>query len=438
MPSSRHVGRVLRHVLSLSLAPLVGACAGIDTEGFEPIACENNRPQFLPGLAHEAPADYLEIRLSDAGGSGSAQTVETFGTMCATAADKAACEAKVAAATSTNGFRLGECIDFCPKHILIATAGDDVTIIDTEADIKSFVLPVDAPADAVLLASVAGYGIACDNPERGGVREGVNGYEVLATRYSSICDPIERMRYVLAVDADGNLKTVASELFSSESGCVGRRPGGLVRRPGRGATRAGAYFSQIAHLEAASVHAFEALRRELVHHGAPQSLIDRAVAARRDEVRHARVMRRVAQRYGGVARAPRVEHRPPRSLEEIAIENAVEGCVRETFGALIGMWQARSSRDPALRRVMDRIARDETRHASLAWAVDEWIRPRLSPEARQKLVEAQARALEEIAEEAREGCDPELVAWAGLPDAESAERLARNFAEAITAHQASA
>ena len=39
------------------------------------------------------------------------------------------------------------------------------------------------------------------------------------------------------------------------------------------------------------------------------------------------------------------------TLAALAIENATEGCVRETFGALIAWWQAAAATDPAVRRV---------------------------------------------------------------------------------------
>ena len=52
-----------------------------------------------------------------------------------------------------------------------------------------------------------------------------------------------------------------------------------------------------------------------------------------------------------------------RELEAIAIENAVEGCVRESFGALLATWQAKTAGDARVRAAMKRIARDETRHA---------------------------------------------------------------------------
>jgi hypothetical protein len=107
--------------------------------------------------------------------------------------------------------------------------------------------------------------------------------------------------------------------------------------------------------------------------------------------------------------------------------------VRETFGALVGMWQARFSRDPVVRRVMKGIARDETRHASLSWAIDAWVRPRLSDAERRRMDDARRGALDEIEQEARRGHDPALVLWAGMPGGQAAKKLARNFTGAIAA-----
>ncbi|WP_437313800.1 ferritin-like domain-containing protein [Sorangium sp. So ce385] len=438
MASSNPIDKILLRVLSLSLAPLVGGC-GIDTSVFEPIPCgSEGRTPYLAGAEPGAPADYVELRvIASPSGAATPIALESVGEKCSGAADRTACEEKIAAATSTKGFRLGDCVDFCPDHILIVNTGDEVTVLDTRDAVRAWLGPVDAPADAVLAASLAGYTVRCDKPDEGGVRPDGDAYEVLATRYTEICAPIERTLYVLGVDAGGGVLELETEVIESESGaCVGRRPAGLLRAAGRGATPVGAYFANVARLEAASVWAFDVLGRELVHHGAPRPLVERARAAGRDEVRHARVMRRLSARYGGRWQPPRVEPRPVRSLEEIAIDNATEGCVRETYGALVGMWQGRFARDPLVRRVMTRVARDEARHAKLSWAIDVWARPRLSAAERRRVEEARRGALAALEEEARREVDPALVVHAGMPGREAARRLSRNFAEAIAASAA--
>lgn len=178
---------------------------------------------------------------------------------------------------------------------------------------------------------------------------------------------------------------------------TGRRPEGLLASPPGGGTPLGAYFAEIARLEAASVDAFRHLRRELIAHGAPRRLVKAAERAARDEIRHARMTRALAARYGGGAMEAKVESRPVRSLEAIAVENAVEGCVHEAFGALVAHWQAVAAMDPVIRAAMARIARDETRHAALAFQVDGWICGRLGKGARERVSVARERALGALA-----------------------------------------
>ncbi|MDC0749334.1 ferritin-like domain-containing protein [Polyangium mundeleinium] len=432
MARSNRVGRILRHVLSLSIAPAAVAC-GIDTEGFSVVTCGSDRDLSDVRTAEEL--DFMQLVSIDEGGpSEEPRVVATFGTKCGSASNVAMCEAAIAAATSAQGFRLGQCVDFCPRHILVTNKGDEVEVLETKEAVLDLIRPIDTAVEAVLAAELAEYHVSCNDADEGGVRASGSGFDVLGTRYTEICDPIVRELYLLRINADGNVQEIESEVIESESGaCIGRRPAGLARRKARGTTRVGAYLASVAHLEAASVDAFEALAAELAHHGAPRALIQRAGIARRDEVRHARVMRRLASRHGGQFRAPIVAKQAPRSLEAIALDNAVEGCVRETFGALVGMWQARAAKDPAVRRAMRRIALDEARHASLAWAIDEWIRPRLDAAARERVETERRKTLEIVEAEACAGNDPALVSTLGLPDGDAGERLARHFKVAVLA-----
>lgn len=436
MDSSDHVGRVLRRVVALSLAPVAaGTCGSIDAGGFEPVACRNAREtSYLDGLKPRVAADYLELRARLRGSSHAPRTIETSGTRCARATDPAACEAKIAASGSTDGFSLGQCVQLCPENALIVNAGNDVKPLGSKEEVKAWLGRVDSPTEAVLIAALEGYDVPCGEGVPGGVRRVDRGYEVLATRLTSLCAPVETTLYVLHVSEDGSVGELASEVIRSTAGaCIGRRAPGLIERAAAGATVLGAWLAQVAQLEAASVRAFEVLHRELAHHGAPRRLLEQASAARRDEVRHARVMGALAARHGGRPCTPRVAPQPPRSLEEIAIENAAEGCVRETFGALVGMWQAQFAGDRAVRRAMQGIARDETRHASLAWAIDRWARSQLSPAARRRADEARRLALDELAAEARRDPPRELIRWAGLPGPRAARSLATHLAQSMPA-----
>lgn len=178
----------------------------------------------------------------------------------------------------------------------------------------------------------------------------------------------------------------------------GRRPTGLRRPtppPARTTSRSplGKYFAQMAHEEAASVHAFARMHDELRALGAPTGLVQAAARSVRDEVRHARLMTRCAHTLGMRVSAARVRKSRPRALEAMARENAAEGCVRETFGALLMHWQAARASEPALQRMFARIAADETRHAALSWEVARWADGRLDPRARARVTAARTRAL---------------------------------------------
>ncbi len=212
--------------------------------------------------------------------------------------------------------------------------------------------------------------------------------------------------------------------------CEGRRPEGL-RSDGAVSGRVpllGALFAKLAHLEAASVPAFERLAAELAAHGAPERLVRAARRAAREEVRHARQMESLALSHG--AGIPEVDVAPfeSRSLEALALENAVEGCVRETFGALLAGWQAQRAEDSSVREALGTIAPDELRHAELSWAIDAWALGRLSPEARARVEAAREQAWRELERDATVSTLPEEVARrAGLPSPEVALQLARSL-----------
>jgi hypothetical protein len=174
-------------------------------------------------------------------------------------------------------------------------------------------------------------------------------------------------------------------------------------------------------MEAASVHAFEDLARELEAFGAPRSLSRRALIAARDEARHARVVGRLA---GGT---PTVRQRklPPRGLVAFAVENARAGCVLETFAALEARHAATIATDAAFRRRMGPIARDEARHAELAYAVDAWARTALSPRERVRLDRAHAAAWAGLLRVGDAPAIPELGILGGRARRALAEELVR-------------
>jgi hypothetical protein len=207
--------------------------------------------------------------------------------------------------------------------------------------------------------------------------------------------------------------------------CEGRRPVGLKSAARASDSGFDRHLADAAWLEAASVDAFGVLRRELRAHRAPRRLLRAASRSKRDERRHARATRALAKGFGVEVAPVERDTAPVRSLSEMALENAVEGCVRETWGALLALRQASRAREPAVRATMRRIARDEARHAQLSWAVDAWLCPRLSPAEREQVLAARRAAVDELARELGSSLPPVERERLGLPGvAEAAAMLA--------------
>jgi hypothetical protein len=204
-------------------------------------------------------------------------------------------------------------------------------------------------------------------------------------------------------------------VLQCEIQCIGgRRPEGY-RAPAGGAG-VGGWFARLASLEHASVAAFERLAGELEAHAAPADLIDNARRAAGDERRHTAMAAGLARRWGAVPVLATTARATVRPLREVAEENAVEGCVREAYGALLATWQAAHARDERVSATMGAIAADEARHAALAWAVHAWVTERLDERARDEVDAAMADAWAELRAAVAQA-DGALVAAAGMPTA---------------------
>ena len=157
--------------------------------------------------------------------------------------------------------------------------------------------------------------------------------------------------------------------------CTGRRPLGHAEAT-LAVDSTASWLAVHAHLERASVAAFEELAHWLSRRGAPVTLIDRCRVAAGDEVRHAIVLEGFALRHGAEVPALRADPHP-QHLAAVAMHNAVEGCVREAFAAIVAGYQARRAEDPQVREAFEAIAADEVRHGQLAWDLHAWFSQQL-------------------------------------------------------------
>ena len=404
------------------------------------LACGSNPPPNLLDaklrLAREP--DYLALYLPYI----QTQTAKPFaalpdrpagelGVACESAQDTNACRLRVDELSV-----LGDACDgtLSCKPFGVSTEGDDVQRFTERADLLHWLGDVDTEREAIVVAFWEGHHIACaeshDSELGTRIRRSDDGY-LLETTWED-CG-VQVQRDSLHVHEDGKISDENTKKLKDSNCVVGRRPHGLCARTlPAAAAPLGAFFADAARLEAASVFAFERLARELAQLGAPAELISEADRSALDEIRHARVVGALARRYGAEPEPARVAPAPLRARFAVALENAVEGCVRETFGALVAAHQAALARDPVVAAAMRDIAADEARHASLAWQVAAFLEPQLSIAERTALAVAQRDAVRELIEQAgSENLPPSAAHDIGWPEAALARALAARMAGAL-------
>src|SRR5262249_19165833 len=117
----------------------------------------------------------------------------------------------------------------------------------------------------------------------------------------------------------------------------------------------------------------------LISLGAPSRLVEGAHRAALDEIAHARLACLFASTYRGapVSPGPLSELRDvgavtARSIDALARESLVDGCLNEGAAAAMALAASACAQDPAVRAAWARIARDESAHADLAWDIVDW------------------------------------------------------------------
>ena len=175
----------------------------------------------------------------------------------------------------------------------------------------------------------------------------------------------------------------------------------------------------MARLEGAASFAFERLARELAFHRAPAALVTAALRASDDELRHEVLLSRLARRHGEKPSRYSPPALPVRSLHDVAVENAREGVVNESFGALLNAAQAEAAPDAAVRTIFSALWQDELFHAAIALDVHRWALSRLPEATGHRVREEVRRALADLARD----CAPDPVRGRLLGHPERAVQL---------------
>ncbi|HTU58459.1 MAG TPA: hypothetical protein VMF89_08495, partial [Polyangiales bacterium] len=200
----------------------------------------------------------------------------------------------------------------------------------------------------------------------------------------------------------------------------------------------GAWYARAAANESGSVHSFRALARELRASRVGARFARRLRQAAREEVRHARSMLREARLRGAAPIRHDFRELTSRSLLEIALENAKEGCVEETWAALVAQFQAVHASDASTRQHFAQIAADETQHAELAWSLHRHLRRELSLTERERLDAQLAAAIDQLQNRAATHHGRRLLSELGLPSSPTEDALRAQLATALRARHGAA
>jgi hypothetical protein len=138
-----------------------------------------------------------------------------------------------------------------------------------------------------------------------------------------------------------------------------------------------AHWAAIGRMEHASIAAFARFTMHLLALGAPPELVRASQEAMNDELGHTLLAFGLASAYGGRPLGPgalpiegALEHFEAPQVVATLIR---EGCVGETVAAIEASTALQEATDPAVRSVLRRIAREELRHAELAWRTLAWL-----------------------------------------------------------------
>jgi len=160
-------------------------------------------------------------------------------------------------------------------------------------------------------------------------------------------------------------------------------------------------WARMGRHEHAAVASFSRLNLQLLGLGAPAWLVAASTRAIADEVAHARMCFGIAEAFASTPVGPGpldvsgAVVGPP-TLADVLVETMVEGCVTETVSTALAAHARDQCSVPSIRRVLDRIVADESRHAADAWRLVQWglrQQPRLAAHVRRAFDAALRRPL---------------------------------------------
>ena len=161
-------------------------------------------------------------------------------------------------------------------------------------------------------------------------------------------------------------------------------------------------------------------------------LLQGCFEAARDEIKHARMMHTVCVSLGQKVAKPTIDDVPNRSCFSLALENAIEGCIHESYAALQALHQSQHAKTSEWRELFGTIAVDEIKHAQLSLQIHQWLMKKLTAEERQRILAAQQRAVQQLIDYHTAHEPDSKLSILGLPDSKTAVRLTTTIFASLT------
>jgi hypothetical protein len=152
------------------------------------------------------------------------------------------------------------------------------------------------------------------------------------------------------------------------------------------------HWTQLGQMEHASIAAFARFSLQLLALGAPPELVDACTRALADETAHAKLCFGIASAFADRALGPGPldidQSLTVTSLSDVVDLVIAEGCIGETSAAVDALEAADAASDPVIRAAYAQIARDEQRHAELAFRFVRWALERDASSVRARIAAA--------------------------------------------------
>jgi hypothetical protein len=219
-------------VLAVLSATALSGCASDGMKGagpseavFERPFCDGSRWAPFADIRAISGFDYLGEYVQDSSDL-TPELVAEVGKLCDKATNRPECLGRTREIADLP--RGSACGALPCLRYLLATSADDVQILSTPEGVKQFFGAIDTPQEAATLAEFSGYtlyrfdgrGYVCGEPENSAIRAVDGGFELIATKVTKACLPVEFSRLHLHVARDGRIEVSSTEVIQTVDGCI--------------------------------------------------------------------------------------------------------------------------------------------------------------------------------------------------------------------------